>query len=40
MKDRNLVHKHAHKYNRATVQRDKKKDLKRGYNDKHKNKWR
>lgn len=32
----NHVAKHAHKYNRATVQQDKKKKLKRGYK-KHKN---
>lgn len=32
---KNLVHKHARKFNRATVQKDRKKALKKGYR-KHK----
>lgn len=39
MKVNNIVHKHAFKYNKSSIQRDKKKDLKRGYKRKHKNKW-
>ena len=37
-KQRNPVAKNARKFNKATVQRDKKKDQKRGYKVKHKNK--
>ena len=37
-KQRNLVAKNARKFNKATVQRDKKKDQKRGYKVKHKSK--
>jgi len=33
----NLVAKHARQFNTASVQRDRKKDLKRGYKIKHKN---
>ena len=32
----NPVAKHAHKFNKASVQRDRKKDMKRG-KEKHKN---
>ena len=37
-KQRNPVAKNARKFNKASVQRDKKKDQKRGYKVKHKNK--
>jgi len=36
MKQRNYVHKHALKYNKACTHIDKKKQTKQGYN-KHKN---
>lgn len=31
MKQRNFVAKHARKFNKATIQKDKKKSLKKGY---------
>lgn len=35
MKQRNYVAKHVHTYNKPTVQKDRKRELKRGYK-KHK----
>lgn len=37
MKQRNLVAKHARSFNKASIQKDKKKSLKKGY-VKHKGK--